>query len=101
MSKIHLFVTVDIRPEHFGEYLAKLTDHVAIIRGEDGCESIEIFTEDGNCTQLHLWEVWSSHEAWDAHMNNSNSASFKSAISDLVIGESIKVLQSAERTTLA
>ena len=101
MSKIHLFVTVDVRPESYDEYLAKLTDHVAIIRGEYGCESIEIFTEDGNHNQLHLWEVWSNRSTWDAHMVNANSAAFKSVISDLVIGESIKVLQSAQRTTLA
>lgn len=101
MSKIYLFVTVDIRPEHFNEYLAKLTDHVAIIRDEDGCESIEVFTEPDNRNQLHLWEVWSNRMAWDAHMGNTNSASFKAAISDLVIGETIKVLHNAQRTTLA
>ncbi len=95
MSKINLFVTVDIRPENFDEYLSKLTDHVDIIRGEEGCESIEIFTEVDTRDQIHLWEVWSSRADWDAHMTNANSASFKSAVCDLVSGETIKVLHSA------
>lgn len=94
MSKIHLFVTVEIKTGNFDEFISKLTDHVAIIRTEAGCESIEIFAEDENKKEVHLWEVWSNRAAWDAHMSNANSVAWQSVARDLVNGERIKVLHS-------
>lgn len=94
MSKIHLFVSVDIKAGKFDEFVSKLTDHVAIIRTEEGCEAIDIFAEGDNENQVHLWEVWNNRAAWDAHMSNANSAAWKEVAHDLVNGETIKVLRS-------
>jgi autoinducer 2-degrading protein len=95
VSKIHLFVSVDIRPGKYDEFLQKLTTHVETIRHEEGCLEINIFAEGENRDQLHLWEVWSSQESWSAHMENENSAQWRIASQDLVVGETIKVLHSA------
>ena len=95
MSKIHLFVSVDIQPGKYDEFLEKLTTHIENIRREEGCLEINIFTEGDNRDQLHLWEVWSSEETWHAHMENENSAQWRIASQNLVSSETIKVLRSA------
>ena len=94
MSKIHLFVSVDIKADKFEEFVSKLTDHVAKIRKEHGCEAIDIFAEGENKNQVHLWEVWSDRAAWDVHMNNADSAAWQEVARELVNGETIKVLRS-------
>jgi quinol monooxygenase YgiN len=95
VSKIYLFVSVDIRPGKYDEYLQKLTSHIEKIRNEDGCIEINIFAEGDNQSQLHLWEVWSSQTTWELHMKNENSAEWRVVSQDLVSGETIKVLHSA------
>jgi quinol monooxygenase YgiN len=95
VSKIHLFVSVVIRPGKYDEFLQKLTTHIETIRREEGCLEINVFTEGENRDQLHLWEVWSSQSAWDLHMNNENSAEWRVVSQELVTGETIRVLHSA------
>jgi len=95
VSKIYLFVSVDIRPGKYDEFLQKLTTHVETIRREEGCLEISLFTEGENRDQLHLWEVWSSQETWNAHMENENSAQWRITSQNLVSSETIKVLRSA------
>ena len=92
MSKIYLFVSVDILPGKKDQYLQELKSHLEKIRLEDGCESIEVFEEEGNSSQVHLWEVWSNRSAWDAHMTNENSKAWQATAVGLVSGEKITVL---------
>jgi quinol monooxygenase YgiN len=95
VSKIYLFVSVDIRAGKYDEYLEKLRTHIEKIRGEDGCIEINIFAEGESQSQLHLWEVWSSQSTWDLHMNNENSTKWRVVSQELVTGETIKILHSA------
>lgn len=92
MSKISLFVTVGVAPENFDDFLAALKSHIAIIKNEPGCEFIEIYRENSDESELHLWEVWSDRPSWNAHMNNANSLGWRARMSGIVRSESIKVL---------
>ena len=92
MSKISLFVSIDVAPESFDEFLVALKSHIAIIKNEPGCEFIEIYREDSDASELHLWEVWSDRSSWDAHMGNANSLAWRARMSGIVRNESIKVL---------
>lgn len=92
MSKISLFVSVGVAPESFDDFLAALKSHIAIIKHEPGCEFIEIYRENSDSSELHLWEVWSDRQSWDAHMENANSLAWRARMSGIVRSESIKVL---------
>lgn len=92
MSKISLFVSVGVAPENFDEFLASLKSHIAIIKNEPGCEFIEIYRENPEESELHLWEVWSDRQSWDAHMDNANSLGWRARMSEIVRSETIKVL---------
>ena len=92
MSKISLFVSVGVAPGSFDEFLTALKSHIAIIKNEPGCEFIEIYRENPDQSELHLWEVWSNRSAWDAHMANANSLAWRARMSGIVRSESIKVL---------
>lgn len=93
MSKISLFVSVEVSPESFDEFLVALKLHIEVIKSEPGCEFIEIYRENPDESTLHLWEVWSNRQSWDAHMANANSLAWRSQAEDFVLSESIKVLE--------
>ena len=92
MSKISLFVSVGVAPESFDDFLVALKSHIAIIKNEPGCEFIEIYRENLAESELHLWEVWSDRQSWDAHMENANSLAWRARMNAIVRSESIKVL---------
>jgi len=93
VSKISLFVSVEVSPENFDDFLVALKLHIAVIKNEPGCEFIEIYRENSDASELHLWEVWSDRQSWDAHMANANSLAWRAQVSEIVRNESIKVLE--------
>lgn len=95
MSKVHLFVTVELHAGAFSTYADLLAAQVEIIRKEDGCEAIDVYLEDTQQDVVHLWEVWRDRESWDAHMSNESSKQWQKSVSALVRNESIKVLHAS------
>ena len=92
MSKVFLFVAIDVQPGKFDEFVAKLSQHASVIRTEAGCELLEIYRDTQKENVVNVWEVWSDRPSWDAHMVNENSKKWQSIASNLVFGETITVM---------
>jgi quinol monooxygenase YgiN len=94
MSKVYLFVAIDVKTGRREEFLEKIKIHGAHIRTEEGCETLEIFTDSQDSNQVCVWEVWTNRALWDAHMVNDASAAWQKIASEYVNGEKITVLDS-------
>ena len=92
MSKVFLFVAIDVQPGKFDEFVAKLSQHAAVIRTEAGYELLEIYRDTQKENVVNVWEIWSDRPSWDAHMVNENSKKWQSVASNLVFGETITVM---------
>jgi len=92
VSKVFLFVAIDVQPGKFDEFVAKLSQHASVIRTEAGCELLEIYRDTQKENVVNVWEVWSDRPSWDAHMVNENSKKWQSTASSLVFGETITVM---------
>jgi len=92
VSKVFLFVAIDVQPGKFDEFVAKLSEHASVIRTEAGCELLEIYRDTQKENVVNVWEVWSDRPSWDAHMVNENSKKWQSIASSLVFGETITVM---------
>jgi quinol monooxygenase YgiN len=92
VSKVFLFVAIDVQPGKFDEFVAKLSQHASVIRTEAGCELLEIYRDTQKENVVNVWEVWSDRPSWDAHMVNENSKKWQSIASSLVFGETITVM---------
>jgi quinol monooxygenase YgiN len=92
VSKVYLFVAIDVKPGMQDAFLEKLSKHGAHIRTEEGCEALEIFTDVDDPNQVCVWEVWTNRQLWDAHMANDASAAWQGVAKDFVNGEKITVM---------
>lgn len=92
MSKVFLFVAIDVQPGKFDEFVSKLNQHAAVIRTEAGCELLEIYRDTQKENVVNVWEIWTDRPSWDAHMVNENSKKWQAVASDLVFGETITVM---------
>lgn len=92
MSKIFLFVAIDVRPGKYDELVSALSRHISVIRTEPGCEFIDIYRDTQKENVVNVWEIWSDRPSWDAHMVNENSKGWQAVAKDLVFGETITVM---------
>ena len=92
MSKVFLFVAIDVQPGKFDEFVSKLIQHASVIRTEAGCEFLEIYRDTQKENVVNVWEIWTDRPSWDAHMVNENSKKWQLVASDLVFGETITVM---------
>jgi autoinducer 2-degrading protein len=92
VSKVFLFVAIDVKPGKYDEFVAKLSGRISVIHTESGCEFIDIYRDTQKENVVNVWEIWSNRSLWDAHMVNANSKSWQAAVSELVFGESITVM---------
>jgi quinol monooxygenase YgiN len=94
MQKVFLFVAIDVKPGKFDQFVEVLSKHIQVIRGEEGCEFIEIYRDTQRTDVVNVWEIWSSRADWDAHMVNDNSQAWRPIAAELVVGETITVMNS-------
>jgi quinol monooxygenase YgiN len=92
VSKVFLFVAIDVQPGKFDEFVSKLNRHASVIRTEAGCELLEIYRDTQKENVVNVWEIWTDRPSWDAHMVNENSKKWQSVASSLVFGETITVM---------
>jgi (4S)-4-hydroxy-5-phosphonooxypentane-2,3-dione isomerase len=92
MSKVFLFVEVNVKPGQFDEFVSKLKGHIAVIRTEAGCEFIDIYRDTQKPDVVNVWEIWSDRPSWDAHMVNANSKAWQAIGPNYVFGETITVM---------
>jgi autoinducer 2-degrading protein len=95
MSKVFLFVEIDVQPGKSAGFIEKLRTQAEVIRGESGCEFIDIYQNTNNENLVHVWEIWSDRGSWDAHMDNQASAAWREIAAGFVIGEKITVMKQA------
>ena len=55
MSKVFLFVEVNVKPGKFDEFVSKLKSHIAVIRTEAGCEFIDIYRDTQKPDVVNVW----------------------------------------------
>ncbi len=65
MSKVFLFVEINVKPGQFDEFVTKLKSHIAVIRTEAGCEFIEIYRDTQKPDVVNVWEIWSNRPSWN------------------------------------
>ncbi len=92
MSKVYLFVRVNVKTGKLFDFLPLLEKHAAGIRNEDGCEKLEIFRDKQAVDDICVWEIWRDRAAWDAHMVNDASQAWRPAAAPYVERESITIL---------
>ena len=85
-------MAIDVKPGKYDEFVSALANHVSVIRTEAGCEFIDIYRDTHKEGVVNVWEIWSDRPSWDAHMVNENSKAWQALAKDLVIGESITVM---------
>ena len=93
MSKVFLHVEINVRPGKFEEFVTLLSERIKIIGIEAGCEYIEIFQNVEQSDVVHVYETWSDHNSWDAHMTNNESVTWQKVSADLIFGETIALLK--------
>jgi quinol monooxygenase YgiN len=95
MSKVFLFVEIDVQTGKTEAFLEQLQNQGRIIRVEEGCESLEIYRNSDNENRVHVWEIWSSRSSWDAHMANEASRAWREIAAEYVVSEKITVMSQA------
>ena len=95
MSKVFLFVEISVREGKVESFIEKLQNHAQVIRGEQGCESLEIFRNSDHENTVHVWEIWRDRDSWDAHMVNDASRAWREIAAEDVLGEKITVMNQA------
>ncbi|MEJ6573908.1 MAG: antibiotic biosynthesis monooxygenase [Actinomycetes bacterium] len=93
-DSVYLFVAIEVKPGKCDEFIEKIKVHGAHIRTEDGCETLEIFTDSQNMNRVCVWEVWTSRALWDAHMENVASTAWQKIAKEYVNSEKITVMKS-------
>lgn len=92
MSKVFIFVDVDIKSGQRDAYLEKLNIHAAEVRDEPGCEKLDIFFDDTNPDQLYVWEIWSTKADFDVHITCDATKAWRPVAAPFINGEKIHVL---------
>lgn len=92
MQKVFLFVAINVKAGKFDQFVEALSKHIQVIRGEEGCEFIEIYRDTQKSDVVNVWEIWSTRADWDAHMVNENSQAWRPIAAELVEGETITVM---------
>jgi quinol monooxygenase YgiN len=58
MSKVYLFVEIEVTDGKLDGFTSALTKHAAYIRTEDGCETLLLFVDTKVANRVCVWEVW-------------------------------------------
>ena len=96
MSKVFLFVEVNVKPGKMDEFIEKVKAHGAVIRTEAGCEFLEVYRNTQKEDVLNVWEIWSDRPSWDAHMVNESSKAWQKVAPEYVFGETITVMKNLD-----
>lgn len=95
MSKVFLFVEIEVKPGKVAEFSEKIQLQAEVIRAEAGCEFIDIYRNATDENRVHVWEIWSNRSAWDVHMANDASKAWREIAAGYVLGEKITVMNQA------
>jgi quinol monooxygenase YgiN len=92
MSKVYLFVEIEVKEGKLEGFTSAIKEHAAHIRTEAGCETLELFLDAKTANRVCVWEVWRDRASWDVHMVNDASKAWQKTASEFVNGEKITVM---------
>ena len=92
MSKVYLFVEINVKSGKIPEFLGPLQKHAAHMRTEDGLEVLDVFRDTQDANKLCVWEVWRDRASWDAHMENDASKAWRPVAAQYVDSETITIM---------
>lgn len=92
MSKVYLFVEIEVKEGKIEGFTSAIKKHAVHIRTEDGCETLELFIDTKTANRVCVWEVWRDRASWDVHMVNDASKTWQKTASEFVNGEKITVM---------
>lgn len=95
MSKVFLFVDIDVKAGQREAFLEKLNHHASNnVRKEPGCEKLEIYVDTEHPDKVCVWEIWTSRDHFDVHMKCDATMAWRPIAAPLVHGEKITVMAS-------
>ena len=92
MSKVYLFVEIEVKEGKLEGFTSAIKKHAAHIRTEDGCETLELFLDTKTANRICVWEIWRDRASWDVHMVNDASKAWQKTAAELVNSEKITVM---------
>jgi quinol monooxygenase YgiN len=95
-GKLYFFVEVTIKPTRFNEYLAALNKYAEHIRGERGCEKLDVLIEPKNPSTIYLYEIWSDASTHQSHLDSAEFSNWKEFSNPLTELLKVKTLKTGE-----
>jgi (4S)-4-hydroxy-5-phosphonooxypentane-2,3-dione isomerase len=95
MSKIYLFVDIDVKDGQRTGFLEKLKKHANHVRTEPGCEKLDVFLDTQRSDRVYVQEIWSSMSDFEAHMKCDTSLAWRPVAAPFIHGEKITIMSLA------
>ena len=94
MSKVIIFVDVDIKAGMRDGYIKKLRKHAEGVRTEPGCEKLDMFISVEDPNRMYVWEIWSTRKDFDVHLICDATKAWRPVAAPFINGEKIHVMES-------
>jgi quinol monooxygenase YgiN len=79
---LYVMASLFPKPEHAQAAEAELRSMVALTRTEPGNRRYDLFREQGDSPNLHLFEIYDDQAAFDAHLASSYFTAFREKSAD-------------------
>jgi quinol monooxygenase YgiN len=90
-ARIAVIVTFEVRPEHAGSFLELVGRNAATsVTVEAGCFRFDVIAPRGT-SEVHLYEIYGSREAFDAHLATQHFLDFDAATKAMVLSKRVVV----------
>ena len=93
-DKLILLIQAKVLPEHRAEFLQAVRETLPLTRAETGVELLYPTTRKDDPNALVFFEVFSSQDAYDFHMQQENTKRFFATIEDWRVGEPVVTILS-------
>lgn len=84
-----LEVKLRIKPEHVGNFMAKLLDNAKGARAEPGCKTFDVCVDPDDRASVLLYEVYADEKAFQTHQETPHFKKY--------VAEAVPLLASRER----
>ncbi|MFY0617514.1 putative quinol monooxygenase [Shimia sp.] len=88
-----VIVTFRIKPEHLDSFLPLMRDNATTsLREELGCRTFDVWQDS---SEVFLYEVYESAEAFKLHLSSSHFKKFDSAVTDMIAHKEVRIFEEA------
>lgn len=85
MAELVLVATFDARPGGVRQLAERLTEMVAMTRGEPGCVRYDLHVDREDDNRFVFVETWASQESWERHMDTPHVRALLSELPQLTV----------------